>query len=380
MTSWPTWNRRSGTSPPIRDTWRRRCARQNQDGLPNVSISAHHAPGTSLKTPPSVSRWIKSPKRRRRLDHEALLGFLFLLPSAIILGCFGFFPLLYAFYVSLHKWTLIQGPYVGLQNYVQALTEEPGFWLALKVTLWYVAGTVPATIALGFLLADRLHGRLRGVAFYRILFFTPYIVSPVAAAAVWRWIYHPQYGAANAVLEALHLPSQRWLLEPQGVFAIAAGLAGIELPAWVAGPSLALLCIIVVTIWHSLGFAVVVLLAGLAAIPDEITEAAQLDGAAGWALLRYVKLPLLSPTLFFLLIVFTIRSFQTFNQIYVLTPQGGPGGTTRNITMYIFSSFYENTARLGYGYGAAVAFLLFVMILALTLLQFKLVGARVHYR
>jgi sn-glycerol 3-phosphate transport system permease protein len=93
-----------------------------------------------------------------------------------------------------------------------------------------------------------------------------------------------------------------------------------------------------------------------------------------------VKLPLLSPTLFFLLIVFSIRAFQTFNQIYVLTPQGGPGGTTRNITMYIFTSFYQNTARLGYGYGAAVAFLLFGLILVMTLLQFRLVGERVHYR
>jgi multiple sugar transport system permease protein len=311
---------------------------------------------------------------------EALLALLFLLPSAVILGCFGFFPLLYAFYVSLHKWTLIQGPFIGFRNYVQALTEEPNFWLALRVTVAYVLGTVPTTLALGFLLADLLYRRIAGVGFYRVLFFTPYIVSPVAAAAVWRWIYHPQYGAANAFLGMFHLPPQRWLLEPEGVFGIVARLAGLDLPAWAEGPSLALTCIMVTTVWHSLGFAVVVLLAGLSAIPSEVTEAAQLDGASGWPLLRHVKLPLLSPTLFFLLIVFTIRAFQTFNQIYILTPQGGPGGTTRNITMYIFTSFYQNTARLGYGYGAAVAFLLFGLILALTLLQFRLVGERVHYR
>lgn len=329
-----------------------------------------------------VSLRFNKKKRRqpRWIGSEAMLGYLFLLPSALILGAFGFFPLLYAFYVSLHEWTLIQGPFVGFRNYAQALTQEPAFWLALKVTFWYVVGTVPTTLALGFLIADRLHGRLRGVAFYRVLFFTPYIVSPVAASAVWRWIYHPQYGAANAALSALHLPTQRWLLEPEGVFAICGRMIGLTLPGWAEGPSLALVCIIVVSIWHSLGFAVVVLLAGLAAIPGEITEAAQLDGASGWSLLRSVKLPLLSPTLFFLLIVFTIRSFQTFNQIYILTPQGGPGGVTRNITMYIFTSFYQNTARLGYGYGAAVAFLLFGLILALTLIQFRVLGARVHYR
>jgi multiple sugar transport system permease protein len=323
---------------------------------------------------------VKGQKRDRRLNSEALLGTLFLLPSAVILGCFGFFPLLYAFYVSLHQWTLVQGPFVGFRNYIQALTQEPNFWLSLRVTFWYVLGTVPTTLALGFLIADRLHGRLRGVALYRLLFFTPYIVSPVAASAVWRWIYHPQYGAANAALAALHLPTQRWLLEPEGVFAIGARMVGIAVPGWAEGPSLALVCVIVVSIWHSLGFAVVVLMAGLAAVPGEITEAAELDGASGWPLLRHVKLPLLSPTLFFLLIVFTIRSFQTFNQIYVLTPQGGPGGVTRNITMYIFTSFYQNTARLGYGYGAAVAFLLFGLILALTLLQFRVLGSRVHYR
>jgi multiple sugar transport system permease protein len=327
-----------------------------------------------------VSARVKKARRRRGLDQEAVLGFLFLLPSAVILGCFGFFPLLYAFYVSLHKWTLVQGPYVGLGNYIQALTEEPNFWHSLRVTLYYVLGTVPATLALGFFLADRLRGRLRGVAFYRVLFFTPYIVSPVAASAVWRWIYHSQYGAANALLALLHLPAQRWLLEPAGVFGLAARTAGVTLPPWAEGPSLALVCIILVSIWHSLGFAVVVLLAGLAAIPGEITEAAQLDGAGGWSLMRHVTLPLLSPTLFFLLIVLTIRSFQTFNQIYILTPQGGPGGVTRNVTMYIFQSFYQNTSRLGYGYGAAVAFLLFGLILALTLLQFRLVGEKVHYR
>jgi multiple sugar transport system permease protein len=327
----------------------------------------------------TVSSWSKI-RKRRRIGGETLLGLLFLLPSAVILGGFGFFPLLYAFYVSLHKWTLVQGPFVGFANYVQALTAEPNFWLALRVTFYYVLGTVPATLVLGFLLAQLLSRRIPGVALYRVLFFTPYIVSPVAASAVWRWIYHPQYGAANALLAALHLPKQQWLLEPAGVFGVFARTAGVQLPGWAEGPSLALACIIVVSVWQSLGFAVVVLLAGIAAIPGEITEAAQLDGASGWPLMRHVTLPLLSPTLFFLLIVFTIRAFQTFNQIYILTPEGGPGGTTRNITMYIFTSFYQNTTRLGYGYGAAVAFLLFGLILALTLLQFRLIGERVHYR
>jgi multiple sugar transport system permease protein len=243
-----------------------------------------------------------------------------------------------------------------------------------------VLGTVPLTLALGFLIAVLLSRKIPGQTLYRVLFFTPYIVSPVAAAAVWRWIYHPQYGLANAVLTSLHLPPSRWLQEPQGILGWLGGAVGIDLPAWAAGPSVALTAIMTVSIWHGIGFAVVVLMAGLATIPTEVTEAARLDGASGWPLLRHVTLPLLSPTLFFLLIVFTIRAFQTFNQIYVLTPQGGPLGTTRNITMYIFSSFYQNTQRLGYGYGAAIAFILFGIILLLTVAQFRLVGERVHYR
>jgi multiple sugar transport system permease protein len=318
-------------------------------------------------------------KAGRRRRSEGMLAVLFLLPSALILGSFGFFPLLYAFYVSLHKWTLVKGSFIGFGNYLQAL-REPDFWQALQVTVYYVIGTVPLTMILGFGIAALLNRRLAGLTVYRVLSFTPYIVSPVAAAAVWRWIYHPQYGLANTALDALHRPPHNWLKEPHGIVSLIGGGLGIDVPSWAAGPSVALMAIMLVSIWHALGFAVVVLLAGLAAIPTEVTEAARLDGASGWSLARWVTLPLLSPTLFFLLIVFTIRAFQTFNQIYVLTPDGGPLHTTRNITMYIFTSFYQNTSRLGYGYGAAVAFLLFGFILMLTVLQFKLLGERVHYR
>jgi multiple sugar transport system permease protein len=342
--------------------------------MSDLSVRETEAPSAARALPPAMPR----PRPRSRRKSELPVALLFLLPSALILGSFGFFPLLYAFYVSLHRWTLIRGPFVGLGNYAEAV-REPDFWQALQVTVHYVLGTVPITLVLGFLIATLLNRRLAGLAIYRLLFFTPYIVSPVAAAAVWGWIYHPNYGLANAVLQALHLPSRQWLHEPQGVIALLGGMLGIDVPSWAAGPSVALTAVMTVSVWHGLGFAVVILLAGLTAIPSEVTEAARLDGASGWPMLRYVTVPLLSPTLFFLLIVFTIRAFQTFNQIYILTPDGGPQFTTRNITMYIFSSFYQNTSRLGYGYGAAVAFILFGLILLLTVLQFKLLGERVHY-
>jgi multiple sugar transport system permease protein len=306
---------------------------------------------------------------------------LLLLPSAVIIGIFGFWPLIDALHLSLHQWRGGPGPFVGGANYQLALAGEPGFWKAVQVTIWYVIGTVPPTIAIGYLVAELLQARIRGLGFYRTLFFLPYVVSPVAAAAVWRWILNPNFGVANALLAPLGQRS-RWLYEEEGVVRLAAQALHLGVPDWAAGPSLALACIAGVSVWHSLGFAVVVLTAGLAGIPLEVVEAARLDGARGWSLLRGIKLPLLSPTLFFLTIVFTIRAFQVYGDILILSSdfRGGPNDSTRNITLYIVQSFNENTARLGPGYGAAVSMLLFAAILVLTLLQFRLLGRRVHYR
>lgn len=318
---------------------------------------------------------------RTRRSREAALAWLLLAPSALVLGAFGFWPLLSAGMLSLREWQSAPGDFVGLANYQQALTSEPGFWKSMRVTGWFVLGSVPTTIGVGYFLAELLHSRIGGIGFYRTLFFSPYVVSPVAAAAVWRWIFNPNFGVANAATAPLGF-QLRWLNEEAGVFHLLAQALHCNLPGWAAGPSLALVCIIGVTVWHSLGFAVVVLLAGLAAIPPEVTEAARMDGARGWSLLRAVKLPLLSPTLFFLLVIFTIRAFQTFTQVYVLSVdnRGGPNESTRNITLYIVQSFNENAARLGAGYGSAVAMLLFLLILALTLLQFRVLGKRVHYQ
>jgi multiple sugar transport system permease protein len=230
---------------------------------------------------------------------------------------------------------------------------------------------------LGYLLADLLSARLRGMPFYRTLVFLPYVVSPVAAAAVWKWILNPNFGVVNAATAPFGVRPQ-WLQEETGVLQ----LLHLPVPDWAAGPSLALVCIMAVSVWHGLGFAVVVLLAGLSALSQDVLDAARIDGARGWTLLRHVKLPLLSPTLFFLFVVFTIRAFQTFTQIYVMSVdfRGGPNGSTRNLPLYIVQSFNENAARLGAGYGSAVAVLLFLMLLTLTLVQFRVLGRKVFYQ
>lgn len=301
------------------------------------------------------------------------------LPSALIIGGFHVWPLLYAAWVSLHEWKIKPGDFVGLANYGRALGAG-GFWQSVQVTAWYVLGTVPPTLLLAYLIAELLNRKIPGRDVYRVLFFTPYIVSPVAAAAVWKWVF---YSASPPINQALidhglsQLPNQTWLLQPRGIFLWLAQGLGHNLPSWAHGPSLALCCIMVVTIWTSLGFAVVVLLGGLSQVPSEVLEAAQLDGATGWRLRRHVIWPMLSPVLFFLLIVFTIRAFQAFSQIYVFTGENNLLGTTSTLTFYIYETAFRGAGARGYG--SAVAFLLFGIILFLTWLQFVAVGRRVHY-
>ncbi|MBI5831354.1 MAG: sugar ABC transporter permease [Armatimonadetes bacterium] len=308
---------------------------------------------------------------------QALVAALCLLPSALVLGCFHLGPLLRAVGVSLHTGAIGHDAWVGLANY-RELLHDPAFWASLVVTMWFVLGTVPATLFVGYLVAELLNRDIRGRAFYRMLFFTPYVVSPVAASAVWKWMFEVST-VVNARLVAwgLPVPEQNWLLQPRGLFALLGEACGRELPAWAGGPSVALCCVMLVSIWTMLGFAVVVLLAGMSQVPADVIEAARLDGATGWQLRRRIIVPLLSPTLFFLLIVFVIKAFQAFNTIYVMTP-GGLSGRTGTVTFYIYESAFMMGGK-GAGYGSAVALVLFGIIVSLTLVQFRVLGKRVHY-
>ncbi|MCL5074351.1 MAG: sugar ABC transporter permease [Chloroflexi bacterium] len=312
--------------------------------------------------------------RRRKYWGEALTGILFLLPATVIIVLFHFTPVFYAFYISLFRWALLPEKFIGLENYATVLSSQ-GFWNSLLVTFYFVLGTVPLALAISFFVAYLLFQKIIARSFFRTVYFLPYITSIVAAAMVWRWIYHPQGGAANYFFNLLGLPMQQWLLEPTGIFKLLLGGAGITIPEWAGGPSLALVAVMLMTIWQSAGFDIVIMLAGLGNIPGELYEAARIDGAKERHLLRHITLPLLSPTLFFLGIITTIRAFQAFNQIYIMT-NGGPVDTTRTVTMYIFSNFYEYTRV---GYASAVAFVLFFVILGLTIIQIRVVGQRVHY-
>lgn len=296
-----------------------------------------------------------------------------LVPTFLILGAFGVLPLLYAVYMSGFRFEGASTRFVGLANHAEAL-QSGSFWNSFFVTVYYAVGTVPATLILSFVVANGLFRIRRFQGSLRTLYFLPYVTSVVAAAMIWRVLLDPTLGVTNVGLTHLGLPPQNWLLEPRGVLHIVThGLV----PAGV-GPSLALCCVMLFEIWHSSGFMIVLLLAGLTAVPRELEDAARIDGANAIQMAWNVTLPLLSPTLFFLVIVSAIKSFQSFNSFYALTGNGrGPLDTTQNMTVYIYSNFYEY-GRLGYG--TAVATLLCLAIVALTITQWRLVGRRVYYQ
>ncbi len=305
---------------------------------------------------------------------DTRLAVLLLTPAFAILGMFGVGPLFYAIYLSLFR--MLRGgakSFVGASNYSEALGNED-FWNSFFVTAYYALGTVPVTLVLSFFIAAGLYriGRFRGTL--RTLFFLPYVTSVVASAMIWRVLLDPTSGVANQLIGITGLPAQKWLLEPRGVLHIVTGGA-VDMGV---GPSLALCCVIAFDIWISSGFMVVVLLAGLSAVPRELEEAARIDGATWWQSARNVTLPMLSPTLMFLAIVSLIRAFQAFSSFFALTGNGrGPLDTTQNLTVYLYANFYEY-GRLGYG--AAVATLLCVALALLTVVQWRVFSRKVYYR
>lgn len=309
-----------------------------------------------------------APRRLGDLPYALLLLF----PALSIIAVFGVFPLVFALQISAYGGKYGKGPFVGLGNYAEAFAS-PEFWRSVLVTVYYAAGTIVPTLLLAFLIASALNRIVWGRGFFRTLYFLPYVTSIVAAAMIWRALFNTPHGVFNQLLTLTGLPTQQWLLEPRGILHL---LSGGAIGPWV-GPSLALCCIMLFDIWHSLGLAVVVFLAGLTTIPRELIDAARIDGASPMQVTRRITLPLLSPTLLFLVIVSTIHALQAFNSFYAMTQGGGRVlGTTENLVIHIYTHFYES----GYwGYGSAVAVLLSAAIVFLTVLQWRWASGRMFY-
>jgi multiple sugar transport system permease protein len=301
--------------------------------------------------------------------------YLYLLPAAVIVIVFRLYPVLFTIRVSFYEWGIagVRG-FLGFSNYV-TLFHDQEFWNSLLNTFYYVIGLVPASLVISLVIAILLNNKLRGIGFYRTVHFLPVVTSLIAVAMVWQWIYHPTVGLANYIMELLHVPAQSWLSEPRGIFQMFLEPLGITLPTYLRGPSLALVSIILMSIWKGLGYNVVIFLAGLQNIPQQYYEAARIDGASQFGLFRHVTWPLLSPITFYVLIITTITSFQVFGQVWLMT-QGGPLRTTNVIVYYLYDRAF-NLSR--YGMGATIAFVVFIIVLMLTLVQRRIVERRVYY-
>ncbi len=287
----------------------------------------------------------------RRSTRQALVGWAFSLPFVILFAVFMAGPILVSFITSFTdlRVTDIRSPlnvnFVGFDNYADVLTDDT-FRKAARNTALYVLVTTPATIGLGLLIALALNRgvvRMRNV--FRVGFFLPYVTSIVAIAVVWRVILGTSTGLINGLL----------------------GQIGIDGPGWLTDPAYALWSIMLMTTWKGVGLQMIILLAGLQAIPEQLYEAAAVDGAGWWQKFRYVTLPSLKPTLLFSTVVASIGLMQVFDEPYVMT-QGGPLDATQTVALYAVDQFGFGN----YGHTAAVSYILFVAIALLTLLQFRL--------
>jgi len=279
---------------------------------------------------------------------------LFLSPTLLVFSMFVLFPVFFSFYLSFHKWNMFSADtaFVGLENYSRIL-RNPEFWGVLKNTVVYTLGTIPLNMSLALLVAFFLNKKIAGKKFLRTAFFAPVIMSSVAAAVIWRWVYEPNFGLLNYCLSWFGIPAINWLNDPTA----------------------AMFALIVMGVWKTFGVNMVLFSAGLQGIPDHYYEAAEIDGAGRWQKFWSITLPLLSPTTFFILVMSVIGSFQVFDTVYVLT-SGGPLGTTKVLVFYLYEHAFKFFEM---GYASAVAYVMFVIIFVLTLLQTKYLKGTIHY-
>jgi multiple sugar transport system permease protein len=253
---------------------------------------------------------------------------------------------------------------------------DKDLWQGLKVTIFYSLGTVPFQLSISIVLAYLLFQKVRGREVFRVVYFLPYVTPAVASAVVFNLIFGPRAASPiNAIITFFGGEHQKWLMEPSGVFTLLGKNLGVDVPTWAAGPSLALVVIIIYSIWTYVGYDTVIYLAGLGNISNEINEAAEIDGANRWQIFRHITLPLLSPTTYFLSLIAVIGTFKAFNHIYVLRDQMALG-TVDTFSVVIFDEFFTKTR---FGHASAMAFVLFVIILGLTYVNNKVQGSRVFY-
>lgn len=365
---------------------------------------------------------------------EQLVGYLYILPASVLIFCFGLFPVGYAFYMSLRRWRVVDRGFVGIENYADALgapagvsqfvsgfllligiyylwtrvgrphsplrlparagsllllglavyfitqgwqvmqaTGDDRFLDTLPVTFYFAFGSIPLQLVIALGLAYVLYQQIRGQEVFRIIFFLPYITPVIATALVFRNIFSPrEVSLSNRLVTLFDLEPQRWLFEPDRFLNI---LLGTRLEGVLAGPSLALISIILFGIWTYVGYNTVIFLAGLGGIDRVFYEAAEIDGAGKWHQLWFITVPLLSPITFYLSIIGFIGTFKAFNHIFVMLEPSAQN-TVVTTSVNVFNTFYKGNQ---FGYASAQAILLLCVILYLTFVQSRILGERVFY-
>ena len=308
-----------------------------------------------MTAPPLATREVAGkrvgPVAPRHGWRQDLIGWSFAAPFVILFGIFLALPIVAAFAMSFTSFGIrdIQNPigstFTGLENYAN-LFADPKFWKSLCNTVYFVVVGVPLTLVVGLVIANALsRGITRFRTAFRVGYYLPVITSIVAIAIVWRFLLNPDVGLVNLLLKNI----------------------GIDGPSWLANPTLAMPSIIAMAVWRNLGFAMVVFIAGMQAIPAVLYEAAAIDGAGRWKAFRYVTLPMLRPTILFMLVITTIGYLQLFEEPFVMT-DGGPLDATLSVTMYMYQQGFEFFHQ---GYAAAIAYVLFVIVAIVAFLQFR---------
>lgn len=280
---------------------------------------------------------------------ESLIAYSFIAPNFIGFCIITLVPMIFSIGLAFCDWDGVHPvEFIGIQNFLDLLKDDT-FKASFVNTIVYTVGTVPLTLVCSLGLAILLNQKVKFRNFFRTVSFFPYVASLVAVAAVWNMIFNPAMGPVNQLLSLL-------------------GVAQQDLPRWAAGRDTAMITVILFSVWKNMGYYMVIYLAGLQGTNLELNEAAELDGANKWQIFWHVTLPQLRPTTFFVVIMLTINSFKVYDQMYMIT-QGGPGNATMTLVYDIYNVAFVNTPR--YGYASAISMVLFVLVLIVTVIQFR---------
>lgn len=280
-------------------------------------------------------------------------GILLGLPAMLGFLLFTIGPMVASAWISLTDWNIYgNASFIGLGNYKEMFTDDPLFYKSLWVTLYYAFASVPLVLLVGFVTALLLNADVRGKAVFRTIFYLPVLVPLIANTVLWTWLFNPDFGLFNSLLEQFNLPTSMWLYDARTVV-----------------PSL-----ILMSIW-GFGNTTVIFLAGLQGVPAHLYEAVEVDGGGAWQKLRNVTLPMMSPTIFFNLVIGLIGAFQAFLQAYAMT-NGGPNNSSLFYVFYLYRTAFAESRM---GYASALSWLLFILILAVTIIVFRTARSWVYY-